>query len=80
MFYIKAGALLAGAMTILGFLKFLMGVWVALQFEGDQMVAASKRYLGTVDSGEAIDRGLQMFAAGIVIGLLVHIAKNRTYL
>ncbi len=42
----------------------------------DAMVAASKRYLATENSGEAIDGSLYILAFGIVLGVLVKIAKG----
>ncbi len=53
-----------------------MGFFVALGFDGDNYIAASKRYLGRASSGEAIDQGFMWLVAGVVIGLIVKIAKN----
>lgn len=54
-----------------------MGFFVAFTFDThESMVAASKRYLATANSGEAINQGMWMLAAGVVFGLLAKIAKN----
>lgn len=76
MFFIRAGRFIAWAMVVLGFMRFVMGWYVALAFDGDRMFAASRRYLGAVSSGEAIDQGLFTFIAGVVLGLLVQIAQS----
>jgi len=78
MFFIRAGSILAWAVMVWGAIKLALGIYVATQFEGkEEMIAASRRYLATANSGEAIDGGLKLLAAGILIGLLVQIAKNR---
>ena len=62
---------------ILGILRLSLGFFVAFAFDTREgMIAASKRYLGTSTSGEAIDQGMYMIIVGVVIGLLTRIAKN----
>ena len=77
LFFTKIGSFLAWALVVLGALRFAMGLYVAITFESNEsMVAASKRYLATANSGEAITEGILMFGVGIVIGLVAQIAKN----
>lgn len=78
MFFIWAGTFLAWAMVILGAFRVSLGLFVAIGFDGEQMLAASRRYLGAANSGEVIDQGIITLAAGIVVGLLVEIAKKRS--
>ena len=74
---IWAGTWIYRIILILGVLRLSLGFYVALAFETHEgMIAASKRYLGTSTSGEAIDQGIYMIIAGVVIGLLTRIAKN----
>lgn len=77
MFFIRAGSIMAWGAVILSAFKLTVGLWIALTLDKEQMIAASKLYLGTATSGEAIDEGLIMLAAGIIVGLLVEIAKSR---
>lgn len=77
MFFIKAGAIIAWALVALGILQLVTGFSVAILFEeSSAMIAASKRYLGVENSGEAINRGFMFLVSGILFGLLVQIAKK----
>ena len=76
MFFIKSGSVIAWILVAAGSVRLAMGFFVALGFEGDKYIAASKRYLGSTNSGEAIDQGFMLLVAGVVIGLIVKIAKN----
>ena len=61
-----------------GAFRVIFAFVIAVQFDTrESMIAASKRYLNAENTGEAIDRGLPILAAGIVVGLLVEIAKKR---
>ena len=61
----------------LGAIRLSLGFFVAFVFDThESMIAASKRYLGTSTSGEAIDQGIKVLIVGLVIGLLVKIAKK----
>ena len=72
------GSLIAWVLISIGALRVAMGFYVAFSFIDNANVAASARYLGTTNSGEAINEGMVMFIAGVVIGLLVKIAKKDT--
>ena len=72
------GSIIAWVAVALGALRAAMGFYVAFSFSGDTNVAASARYLGTANSGEAINEGMVVFVVGVVIGLLVEIAKKGT--
>ena len=79
MFFIKAGTILAWLLFGYGVFRVTFALIIAFQFESHQsMIAASKRYLNAENTGEAIDKGLPLIAAGIVVGLLVEIAKKRS--
>ncbi len=55
-----------------------MGLYVGTQFGGEDNFAASQRYLATSNSGEAVNQGMIILVVGVVIGLLVKIAKKNT--
>jgi hypothetical protein len=74
---IKLGSIVAWLLVISGALRAGMGFYVAYNFSGDANIAAAKRYLGTVNSGEAIDKGLTWLLVGVFLGVLVNIAKRR---
>ena len=76
LFFIRVGAIMAWAMVIWGILRSAIGFYVASIEGEEQRIFAAKRYLGSSSSREAIDNGVIMIAAGVVIGLLVTIAKN----
>ncbi|CUH41572.1 hypothetical protein RUM4293_00446 [Ruegeria atlantica] len=76
---IRLGSIIAWIAVILGSIRMGMGWYVASQFPGtEENLAASKRYLATANSGDAIDQGTIILIAGVVIGLLVRIAKRRS--
>lgn len=74
MFFIKAGSIIAWLLVVAGLMRVVMGFIIA---SSDNYVAATKRYLGSGTTGEAIDKGFMWLVVGVVIGLLVQIAKNR---
>ena len=76
MFFVKLGSIIAWILIAAGSVRLALGFFVALGFEGADYVAASKRYLGSTSSGEAIDQGFMWLVAGAVIGLLVKISKK----
>lgn len=77
MFFIKTGKIIAWLLVILGIIKLSLGFYVAIAFEDpSEMIAASRRYLASNNSGEAIDNGFKYLISGVVLGLLVKIAKN----
>lgn len=77
MFFIRIGKIIAWLLIIFGILKLATGFHVAFSFDDpDEMIAASKRYLGTNNSGEAINGGLKYLVYGMIMGLLVKIADR----
>lgn len=55
-----------------------MGVFIAVSFETQEsMVAASRRYLATESSGDAIDQGLLLLAISVVLGFLTSLMSKR---
>ncbi|MEO0636732.1 MAG: hypothetical protein AAFY73_08805 [Pseudomonadota bacterium] len=77
MFFVRVGSVVAWLMTIFGFVRLCTAIYIAMTLEGDAMIAASRRYLSTSDLGSAIDGSAYTVFAGIALGLLVQIAKNR---
>jgi ABC-type Mn2+/Zn2+ transport system permease subunit len=76
LFFERAGSVIAWIAVVFGAVRVLMGFAIAFMFDLEQNAAASRRYLATANSGEAIEDGSAMFLTGIIIGLLVQIAKQ----
>ena len=73
---VRFGSIIAWLLIGLGALRAAMGYFVAIYFVDDgDMVLAAKRYLGT-SPADAQERGELMIIAGVVLGLLVKIAKR----
>jgi len=72
------GRLIAWGLVIVGAVRIGAGFWVATAFpDPADYAAATARYLGSGTSGEWIDSGLYMIAAGVAFGLLTRIASRR---
>lgn len=71
MTFTTMGRVLAYLMIVFGLLGAALGFFVTL--DGTPEVAA--RYLGSRSSGEAIERGLMLFALGVVVGVLTDISR-----
>ncbi len=77
MFFLKTANIMAWILVVVGSIRTLTALaFATIVLDHEKMIAFSKRYLGASTSGEAIESGLLIFAAGIVLGLLVIIAKN----
>lgn len=70
--------ILAAAQIALGAIKIGLGVYVARNFpDPADYEAATRRYVGSGTTGDAIDQGIMFCGAGVVIGLLAHfVAKS----
>ena len=76
---LKSGKILAWLCIIFGAVRLSLALWVSATFETQEaMIAASRRYLATENSGEAIDRALYTLAFGIVLGVLAKIANGKS--
>lgn len=75
MFFIRAGFAIAWFAVVLGGLRVAMGFAVAFGTAPTDKATASRVFLGSATTGEAIDQGTLLFASGIVIGLLAVIAR-----
>ncbi len=76
MFFIRCGGLISWLLVLLGLLHTAAGVFVTFSTSDIEMPAAVASHLASVTSGDAIIEGVMVFAAGIVMGLLVQIAKG----
>ena len=73
---VRFGSIIAWLLIGLGVLRAAMGYFVAIYFVDDgDMVLAARRYLGT-SPADAQDSGFLVLIAGVVLGLLVKIAKR----
>ncbi len=61
----------------LGAIKTVVGFLVAFGIGAEDNSAAARRYLAAANSGEAIDEGIMMLMAGVMVGLVVHTAKKQ---
>jgi len=76
---ILLGHLLTWCLIIFGALRASIGIYVLINFvDPVAYEAATRRYIGSGSAGDAIDKGLIYLAFGIVVGLIVRIAKNTT--
>jgi hypothetical protein len=73
MVFVRLGRLLAWALTILGSMRIAGALFDAVASLASYQ-PATRRYIGL--TGEIIEQGLMYVAAGIVVGLLVHIADR----
>lgn len=77
--FLRLGKIAAWLILIYAVIRIGMGLYVAETFvspEANQ--AASRRYLATETSGEAIDSGLNALLGAIALGILVSIAQALT--
>lgn len=75
---IRLGSIIAWGLIIFGVMRTAMGFIVAFSSSAEGNAAMSALYLGTANSGDAIDRGMITIIIGVVIGLLVEIAKKKS--
>lgn len=77
MLFLKLGALLAWLCAIIGTARLAIALWIATSFQSQEaMVAASRRYLATENTGEVIDSSIYLLAFGIILGVLVKFARE----
>ncbi|WP_333815807.1 hypothetical protein [Tabrizicola sp.] len=73
---LKLGGIVAWLALIMGVLRAAIGSFVASIDDPASRAAAASRYLGSATSGEAIDQGIKVFLFGLVLGILVKIARS----
>lgn len=77
MWFTRIAAVVAWFVLIAGIAQLVLGWYIALSYPTTEgMIAASKRYANASNSGEIINEAVPLIAAGLVLGLLVTIAKN----
>jgi len=76
MLFLKLGKIIAWLLLAFGTIKLAMGLYVALNFDSIELVQATKRYIGSGTTGEAIDQGIMLIVAGVFFGLIVKIASK----
>ena len=80
MIFVWLSRVLAAALIALGALKIGLGTYVARSFpDPADYEAATRRYIGSGTTGDAIDEGIMFCGVGVLLGLLAYlIAKRRT--
>ena len=77
MLFTKLGRFAAWIMLLLGSSRLIMGFLVAWQFDDvESRAAATRRYIGSGTSGEAIEQGFIVILIAIAVGILVEISSN----
>ena len=76
MFFIRCGATVAWILVLLGALRTGVGVLSAVSAGAFEVPDAAALFLERVTSGATMQEGMMLFVAGIVLGLLVQIAKG----
>lgn len=76
MFFIRCGGAIAWALVVLGALRTAIGIFAAVSDGSFELPEIAERFLSLGASGAAMQEGLMLFSAGIVLGLLVQIAKG----
>lgn len=76
MFFIRCGGLIAWGLVVWGTLRTALGLFMGLSTGEINLPPVAVRYFGTDISDDSITHGMMIFVAGIVIGLLVQIAKG----
>ncbi len=77
MSFTKLGRFIAYAFVVIGLLGIAMGVGIAVM--ADDMQAnefLSRRYLGSVTSGETIDQGIFRVLIGVAFGIATEISRG----
>lgn len=78
MIFTRLGTIIAYVGLGLGILRVAMGFFIATVFnDADSYVAASKRYLGSASTGEAIDSGVFYIVVSVALGVVCEISKSR---
>ena len=78
MIFTRLGAIIAYIGLGMGILRVAMGIFIATMFDdANSYAAASKRYLGSASTGEAIDTGVFYIVVSVALGVLCEISKNR---
>ncbi|WP_223426395.1 hypothetical protein [Tateyamaria pelophila] len=75
MLFEKCARLIAYFTLVVGIVRVVVGVFVAIILDGDP--AAIANLLGRVEnSGEAINQGIMIIAVGVLMGVLVQISRS----
>ncbi|MBS1303051.1 hypothetical protein [Loktanella sp. SALINAS62] len=77
MFFTKVGNLLAWVGFLIGLLMTGVGFYVASIPDAEMRLAATRRYIGSGSSGDAIDRGIMVVVVSVVLGILCKMASRR---
>lgn len=74
MFFTKLGRIVAW--LIFGLSIFRVAFGLLLAFTADDPASAAQRYLGKVNTGEAINEGIYVIGIAIALGILTEISSN----
>lgn len=73
MFFTQVGRIVAWLAFVFGALRVGLAIHIGMS---DNYHAMAKRYLGTSNPGEAIDKGSLMLVFGICLGILTEISRS----
>lgn len=78
MIFTRLGTIIAYIGVGLGILRVAMGFFIATMFDdANSYAAASRRYLGSASTGEAIDTGIICIVVSVALGVLCEVSKSR---
>ncbi|WP_136634765.1 hypothetical protein [Pseudooceanicola onchidii] len=78
MIFVWLSRILAAALIALGAIKVGLGLYVARTFTAPaDYEAATRRYIGSGTTGDAIDQGIVFCGLGIALGLLAFFLAKR---
>jgi len=76
MFFIRCGAAIAWGLVLWGVLRVVTGIYLAATDAPLVQPDLLQRYLDATTQADALNEGIMCFGAGIVLGLLVQIARG----
>ena len=78
MIFVWLGRLVAVALIAFGALRIGVALFVAKNFpDPDAYTAATRRYIGSGTTGEAIDQGIVYLLVGVAFGVMAQVGAKR---
>ncbi len=76
MFFARVGTIVAWLAFVAGVYRIGMGTYVASFDDAAERSALAARYLGSISSGESIDRGVYTILVAVALGILAEIGRS----